>query len=255
MSMSLFFPIDDSLTNPGASSRAMALLGPARTCKSSLAFGIAFKLLGEDVDAGRDNTNIVYITRRRIELPPLHVHHMPQASLGNEIANRIRIDTIPNLEELLDLTVHYHDLERKTVPRAFILDDLHLFGKQKYAKNGEVIDSQKFILKIIANFLDLSNFYSRKFNVPCYVIFTADDDVRADVGCCVPVARNLIQTVIHVKQISPEVLKSEEGLEEKTKLRTGDVVKYKMCDVNNGFVAYFKIEELEIFYERLCKVR
>lgn len=231
----------------------MALLGPARTCKSSLAFGIAFKLLGEDVDACRENTNIVFITRRRIELPPLHVHHMPQASLDNEIANRIRIDTIPNLEELLDLTVHYHDLERKTVPRAFILDDLHLFGKQKYAKNGEVIDSQKYILKIIANFLDLSSFYSTKFNVPSYVIFTADDDVRADVGSCVPVARNMIQTVIHVKQISPEV-KSEDS-EEKTKLRTGDVVKYKMCDVNNGFVAYFKIEELEIFYERLCKVR
>lgn len=248
MSMSLFFPIDDSLTGSSRCSQSMAFLGPPKSCKTSLSFGIAFKLLGEDVTAGRENTSVVYMVPTKIETAPLHVHHMPLATAENKIANRIVIEVFSSMKNLLEFSAMYHSLERNTAPRAFILDDLHIMAKREPNQR----DSQNYVHKIIANFLDLSNYYFNKFGVPCYVIIIANDDVVADVGCCVQVANNLVSTVIHVEEIMRKVVEEEKNSE---LLTANDFVSYRMRDVNSGFVAYFKIEGLEIFYERLTRIQ
>lgn len=253
MSMSLFFPIDESLTDPTKSRRFLALLGPPKTCKSSLAFGIALKLLGEDFDANRQNTNVIMFRPRRFDDVPLKVHHMPIVDSENRLAHRLVISTVKSFESLLDYSARYHEHEQRTIPRAFILDELDVMAENHHYKSGKLYDSQTYVFKIISNFMDLTAYYSNKFDVPCYVIVTANDDVRADVGCCVPVCKNLMSTVIHIEFLHK---KDEEIPEDEIQpLTSVDVVKFRMRDISNGYIAYFKIEDLEIFYERLNKVR
>lgn len=232
----------------------MALLGPPKSCKSSLAFGTALKLLGEDFDAKRENTNVIMFRPHRLDYAPLKVHHMPIVTMENQLAKRIIISTVKSLEWLLDYSKTYHELQRETVPRAFILDDLDVMAEIHHYKPGKLYDAQNYVFKIIANFMDLAAFYSTKFNVPCYVIVTANDDVRADVGCCVPVCKNLISTVIQIEHVhrNEDENPDENEMKQLTKL---DVVKFRMRDISNGYAAYFRIEDLEIFYERLNKIR
>lgn len=165
--ISHFLPLPADVVPTSGSS--LALIGAAGTQKTALLLQAAVRLV--TVNHQNDSNAIVlFLSAYPVSCRPPSVHHMPLVDKSN--SHRILIHYFDSSADLIQFLVDYP--QKRTFPRAIIIDDFHVFAERKFLWHKE-FDLLTVASKILTAARDLTAFCGQQSGRNCYLLIGSQE--------------------------------------------------------------------------------